>query len=150
MITQGAVQRGRKSFARRALGAAFAELTAADHDEPLVAEDLERLGMAAALIGKDEESDDIRTRAHHAYLRTGDAPGAARVAFWLAMALFNRGEHARGGGWMARAQRVLEESQQDCAERAYPLIAMALQSLERGDVQGAQAALEEAGNVGER
>src|SRR5919201_431513 len=132
MITQGALQRGRESFARRAWGAAFAKLTAAD------------------LISKDEESDDIRTRAHHEYLRTGDAPGAARVAFWLAMALFNRGEHARGGGWMARAQRVLEESQQDCAERAYPLIAMALQSLERGDVQGAQAALEEAGNVGER
>jgi hypothetical protein len=150
MTTEGALERGRESFARQAWGEAFAELTAADHDEPLAAEDLERLGMVAALIGKDEESDDIRTRAHHEYLRMGDSSGAARVAFWLAMALFNRGEHARGGGWIARVQRVLEESQQECVERAYPLIPMALQSLEQGDVQDASAAFEEAGKLGER
>src|SRR5206468_1912178 len=43
MSTDSALDRGRKSFDRRAWGAAFAELTAADQDEPLGPEDLERL-----------------------------------------------------------------------------------------------------------
>jgi len=33
---------------------------------------------------------------------------AVRCAFWLAYALLNKGELARGGGWLARARRLLE------------------------------------------
>ena len=42
MATQSALDRGRESFRRRAWGAAFAELTAADQDEPLSPLDAER------------------------------------------------------------------------------------------------------------
>ncbi|HEY7283659.1 MAG TPA: DNA-binding response regulator, partial [Actinomycetota bacterium] len=99
----GALERGRDSFARKAWGAAFAELSAADADAPLQPEDLRLLETSAALIGKDDEAEHYGTRAHHALLRRGDRPGAARAAFWLGMRLFNQGEMAKGGGWLARA-----------------------------------------------
>jgi DNA-binding CsgD family transcriptional regulator len=150
MSTDSALDRGRESFRRRAWGAAFAELSAADHDEPLGPEDLERLGRAAALIGKDDESDDIATRAHHEFLRLGDPARAARTAFWLGMSLLQRGEVARSGGWLARARRVLDEAQLDCVEQGYLLVPLALQTMAQGDAQGAFATFEQAGKIADR
>jgi DNA-binding NarL/FixJ family response regulator len=150
MTSHSALERGRASFARRAWGAAYAELTAADQDEPLRPEDLERLGVAAALIGKDAESDDIATRAHHEYLLLGEPARAARAAFWLGMSLFNRGEMSRSGGWMARAKRVLDEYGQECAERGYLMVPTALMTIDGGDPQGGFAIFEQVGKIGER
>jgi DNA-binding NarL/FixJ family response regulator len=150
MTSHSALERGRASFARRAWGAAYAELTAADQDGPLGPEDLERLGVAAALIGKDEESDDIATRAHHEYLLLGEPARAARAAFWLGMSLFNRGEMSRSGGWMARAKRVLDEYGHECAEHGYLMVPMALMTIDGGDPQGGFAILEQVGKIAER
>jgi DNA-binding NarL/FixJ family response regulator len=151
MTTDSALDRGRASFARRAWGAAFAELTAADQDEPLEAQDLERLAVAAAMVGKDDESDDIATRAHHEFLRVGDLPRAARAAFWLGMSLFNRGEMSRAGGWMARAKRVLEDYGRECAEQGYLMVPVALMTMEQGgDAQGGYAIFEQIGKIAER
>jgi len=150
MTTDNALDRGRESFQRKVWGAAFAELTAADHDQPLGPEDLVRLGMAAALIGKDDESHDLRTRAHHEFIRLGDPAAAARVAFWLAMSLLNRGEMSRAGGWLARAKRILDEAQQDCAEQGLLLMPVALQTMDQGDARGAYALFEQAGKIAER
>jgi DNA-binding CsgD family transcriptional regulator len=151
VATESALDRGRASFARRAWGAAYAELTAADQDEPLAPEDLERLSMAASLIGKDDESDDIGTRAHHEHLRLGNPGQATRVAFWLGMSLFNRGEMARGGGWMARANRILEESGQERVEQGYLMVPVALMTMEQaGDAQGGFAIFEQIGKIAER
>jgi len=150
VTTDNALDRGRESFQRKQWGSAFAELTAADLDEPLGPEDLERLGVAAALIGKDEESDDLSTRAHHEFLRLGNPARAARAAFWLGMSLFNRGEMSRAGGWLARAKRVLDEAQQDCVEHGFLLVPMALQTMDQGDAQSAYAIFEQAGKMAER
>jgi DNA-binding NarL/FixJ family response regulator len=151
MATDSALDRGRESFRRRAWGAAFAELTAADQDQPLGPRDLELLAMASALIGKDDESDDITIRAHHENLRLGDLPRAARAAFWLGMSLHNRGEMARSGGWMVRANRVLEEYGQECAEHGYLMVPVALMTMEQaGDAQGGFAMFEEIGKIAER
>jgi DNA-binding CsgD family transcriptional regulator len=68
----------------------------------------------------------------------------------LGMTLFDRGEMARGGGWMERANRVLEEAQQDCVERGYLLVPMALQAMDQGDAQSAFATFEEADVIAER
>jgi len=38
-------------------------------------------------------------------------------AFWLAFHFLNRGDFARGGGWLARARRLLDDGQHDCAEQ---------------------------------
>src|SRR5436190_9718401 len=123
-----ALERGRESFARRAWGAAFAELSAADADGPLGPEDLQLLATSAQLIGKDDETEHSTTRAHHEFLRRGDRPAAARAAFWLGMNLFNRGEPAKAGGWLARAKRVVDEAGEECVEQGYLLVPMALQA----------------------
>ncbi|MFL5797643.1 MAG: LuxR C-terminal-related transcriptional regulator [Actinomycetota bacterium] len=146
----GALERGRESFARKAWGAAFAELSAADADGPLGPEDLELLATSAALIAKDDETEHYATRAHHEFLRRGDRPGAARAAFWLGMQLFNQGEPARAGGWLARAARVLDEADEECVERGYLLVPMALQAADSGDHRAAYGIFEQAGSIAER
>ena len=49
---------------------------------------------------------------------------------------WQQGELAQAGGWLARANRLLEH-EQECAERAYLLIPVALQHLVAGDTRGA-------------
>ena len=45
---------------------------------------------------------------------------AARCALWLAFHLGSAGELAQAGGWLARANRLLEHEPPDCAERGLP------------------------------
>ena len=107
-----------------------AHLSAADREAPLEPEDLERLATAAYLSGKD--SDDIWARAHHGFLDRGDREQAARCAFWLAFGLLDRGDLARSGGWLSRAQRLLDEGKYDCVLRGYLLLPVALRHIVRG------------------
>ena len=104
-----ALDRGRGSFGRHAWADAYSGLSAADHEAPLSPEDLERLAVAAYLAGRDDDGADISARAYHEWLHLGDAPRAARCAFWLGFTLLHRGELARGGGWLARARRLLDD-----------------------------------------
>jgi len=55
----GAVDRGRESFGRRAWGDAWSQLSAADREVQPELGGLERLAVAAFLIGRDEESVDV-------------------------------------------------------------------------------------------
>ena len=96
MTTADTLDQGRASFGRRAWGAAYAQLSAADREAPLEPQDLERLTVAAHLVGRDDACADAWLRAHRAYLRLGDAAGAARCAYWLAQGYLNRGEPAHG------------------------------------------------------
>ena len=105
--------------------------------------------MAAHLIGRDREGEDATARAHQEYLRLGDAARAARCAFWLGMGLLNRGEMARGAGWLGRSRRVLEEAQLDCVEQGFLLVPLALQSLDGGDLEAAYASFDQAGKIAE-
>jgi DNA-binding NarL/FixJ family response regulator len=145
-----ALERGRECFERRAWAEAFAQLSAADREAPLPAEDLERLATAAYLIGREDDSTDVGARAHHAYLAQGDVPRAVRGAFWLASGLLNRGEAARGGGWLARARRLLDDLGQDCVEQGYLLFPVGMERLVEGDAAAAAAHFEQAAGIGER
>lgn len=124
---------GRRAYQQRAWGEAYAHLSAADRQGPLAAGDLDRLGMAAYLTGGTEIAADTWERAHHAYLAVGEVTQAVRCAVWLALTLLLGGEHARGGGWLARAQRVLEQASLDCVEHGYLRLPVALQALYGGD-----------------
>jgi DNA-binding NarL/FixJ family response regulator len=156
MTTADALDRGREAFARQAWGDAYAHLSAADREAPLAVEDLERLAVAADLIGREAECTDLWARAHHEWLRQAGAAGAAdtaravRCAFWLAMGLRRRGELARAGGWLARARRLLDDGQLDYAEQGYLLLPGALQCLNGGDPAAASANFERAAAIGDR
>jgi DNA-binding CsgD family transcriptional regulator len=144
-----ALDRGREFFGRHAWADAFAELSAADREAALTLEDLERLAVAAYLVGADGDSDDAWLRAHHECLRLGYVVRAARCAGWLAQGLLLRGEMARGGGWLARAQRLLDEAQDDGVGRGYLLVPAALQCFDE-DPAAAHATFERAAGIGVR
>jgi DNA-binding NarL/FixJ family response regulator len=150
MTAADALDRGRESFGQQAWGDAFALLSAADRESPLEAEDLERLAWAAFLIGRDDDGADAGARAHHAFLRRGSVERAVRGAFWLAFSFLNRGEVARGGGWLARARRLLDDLQRDCVEQGYLLWPEGMQRLVEGDAAAAAASFDQAAKIGER
>jgi DNA-binding CsgD family transcriptional regulator len=144
------LDRGREFFGRHMWGDAFAELSVADRAGSLVLEDLERLAIAAYLVGADADSDDAWLRAHHECLRLGDVVRAARCAGLLAQGLLLRGEMARGGGWLARAKRLLDEVDHDGVERGYLLLPIAIQSFHSQDPATAHATFERAASIGVR
>ncbi|MET1082343.1 MAG: LuxR C-terminal-related transcriptional regulator [Burkholderiales bacterium] len=149
MTSSEALDRGRESFASHAWGDAYACLSAADCETPLQGEDLERLAYAAYLTGRDADSEGILTRAHQAFLSRGDPEGAARCAFWLAFALLNSGDFARGGGWIARAQRVLGEGS-ECVVHGYLLMPAGVRRVMEGDADGAYTLFCQAADIGRR
>ena len=112
------VDRGRDAFNRQAWRRAYEDLAGADHEEPLEIDDLERLASAAYLVGRSDESSNAWARAHQECSRIGEVARAARCAFWLAFALLNHGELARGGGWVDRAQRLLDDRKLAASSRA--------------------------------
>lgn len=146
----GAIERGRAAFARQEWGAAYHELVAADGVSPLEPADLERLATTAYLFGRDVDSADVWARAHHAFLERGERERAVRCAFWLALGLLLKGEEARGGGWLARARRLLDDGPHDCVEQGYLLVPIGLGRLAGGDGAGAYATFEQAGGIGDR
>ena len=133
MTTADPLEKGREAFSRRAWTAAYTELTAADRDRALGPADLERLAVAAYLIGRDDESADAWARSYRAYADEGEVNRAALCGFHLGMGFMNQGEMARASGWFARAERLLDESGLDCVARGYLLVPDALRSLMAGD-----------------
>jgi DNA-binding CsgD family transcriptional regulator/tetratricopeptide (TPR) repeat protein len=150
MATADGLERARDSFGGSAWADAYTELSAVDRESPLAPADLERLAMAAFLLGRDDDSADAWARAYHEWLRAPDAARGARCAFWLGMILLHRGEVARSGGWFARARRLLDDGRLDCVERGYLLVPVGLQSLAAGDAAAAHAAFSQAANAAER
>jgi DNA-binding CsgD family transcriptional regulator len=150
MAGADALDQGRRSFARQAWADAYAQLSAAARQAPLEPEDLERLATAAYLIGRDDDAADVGARAHQEFLSRGEVERAVRCAFWLAYGFLERGDQARGGGWMARARRLLDDAQLDCVEQGYLLFPVGLQRLVEGDAAAAAASFDEAIRIGGR
>ncbi|HET7039303.1 MAG TPA: hypothetical protein VFH97_05405, partial [Gemmatimonadales bacterium] len=140
----------RQSFARPAWGEAYAHLAEADRGEALPPDRVQDLAVAAYLTGRETESFDAWARAHRAYLERGDLPAAARCAYWIVSALLERGDHAQAGGWLARAQRLLDEERLDCVERGYLLVPDALRRLAAGDAAGGRDVFHQAAETGRR
>ena len=57
---------------------------------------------------------------------------------------------SRGGGWVHRAQRLLDDGQLDCVEQGYLRYCAALRSVFEGDVEAAHAGFAEAARSGDR
>jgi DNA-binding CsgD family transcriptional regulator len=142
--------RGRQLFERRAWGESYRLLEAYDREAPLDPEDLERLATAAFLIGRDEESEAFRARAHQIFLSRGNIEGAASSASWLAFGLVWRGAMAPASGWLARAARILDEAHLDCVVRGYLLIFEAIHRIVKGDPAGGHEAFTQAADFANR
>ncbi len=150
MGTAGSLERGREAFAQRAWAEAHDQLSAADADESLATDDLERLAMAAYLIGESDTAVATWERAHQRLLEDGEIARAVRAAFWVAFALLHRGDMAQGGGWLARAQRLLDSGDHDCVERGYLLFPAGLRSVIEGEPGRGVEIFAQAAEIGER
>jgi DNA-binding CsgD family transcriptional regulator len=111
---------------------------------------LERLAIAATLTGHEDDGDAAWARAFRELARRGDGPRAARCAFWLAVGLLNRGEAARGEGWLARARRQLEDGPHECAELGYVALPGAIGQVYGGQHAAAAETASTAAAIGER
>jgi ATP/maltotriose-dependent transcriptional regulator MalT len=141
--------RARGSFERRMWGDAFDQMSAAHREGQLDAEDLERLAVAAYMVGRDDACEEAWTAAHHAWLARGEPKRAARCAFWQALGLFFRGDLAPAMGWVARGGRLLEKSGRDCVEQAWLPMLTALPRLFEGNAD-VYSSFVEAGEIAAR
>jgi DNA-binding CsgD family transcriptional regulator len=140
---------GHEAFERRSWAAAYSHLSAADASSSLDAATIERLAVAAFLIGHDREALDLWTRAHHQYLRNGQTLEAVRSAGWLAFLFMFREDMAQSSGWLARGRRLLE-GQPENAAAAYLLTVEALRTHWSGDSTAARPMFEEIETLGRR
>ncbi|HEX5533703.1 MAG TPA: response regulator transcription factor [Actinomycetales bacterium] len=144
------IDAARDAYDRRSWLRARELLQRADAAQPLTPADLEMLATASALAGFADVGIDLLAGAHQQYLAAEDYEAAARCAWWAGMNLNHRGENARGGAWLARAARIVEEHQLDCAQTGYLAIPAALGSLMAGDQAAAVAGFRRAAKYGER
>jgi class 3 adenylate cyclase len=99
---------GRSAMDRHAWAEAIDAFKAADHDGGLEPGDLEHLGTAAWWAGRPDEATEALDRAFNGYTEAGQATDAARAAMTLGYQAFRRQAPSVGGGWLARAARLLE------------------------------------------
>jgi DNA-binding CsgD family transcriptional regulator len=144
------LDRGREAYAGQAWSEAWESLSAADRGEPLGAEDLELLATAAYMIGREADFLATLERAYRANLDAGDQPAALRCAFWVGINLARAGEMGRAGGWLGRAQRLLDSEGGDRVERGYLLLPRMFEQEASGDWEAAVATAAEAAAIGER
>ena len=144
------VERGRDAFDRLEWADAHALLSEADLEHPIGLEDLERLAIAAHLIGRYGESAALAKRSYQEAARVGDIGRAARSAFWIAVEHLGNGELAPAAGWLARAERLVGTETTERVETGYLLVAAAVRSLAEGDAASAQTMYERAAEIGAR
>lgn len=140
---------GRRAFDDRSWALAYDRLASADRQQPLTPEDLDRLALAAHMLGHDDEAAESWMRALREWSEI-NPPRAARCALWYGLCLMFKGDLAPAMGWVARGARVLEESSADCAEQAFLLVLIGLETLFGGDPAAARPPLAQAAEVARR
>jgi DNA-binding CsgD family transcriptional regulator len=116
----------------------------------LEAADLDRYAESAMMLGRLQEYFAIRERAHDEALERGDLVGAAMAAFWGGMQRVVAGDVAAGGGWLARAGRLVAEDGSDSLPAAYMSIAGSFEAMSSGDLEGCLGLLDRAVAAGRR
>ena len=141
--------RAREAYDRREWLATYDGLSNAAPDE-LTAEDFARLATAAYLLGRRNDCVQALQRAYQLNTDAGEVLAAVRSAFWLAFVLLTSGETAVGGGWVARAQRLLTEVDGDVVERGYLLVHQMFRHIFAGELDIALRLAEQIVGYGRR
>jgi DNA-binding CsgD family transcriptional regulator len=140
----------RAKYETRAWNDAYSGFAAADRDGLLDGADLERLAIAAHLLGRTDEAHSAGSRAHLESVKNGDVARASRAAIWLGLDLLERGEFAQGSGWIERASRLIDETAYDGPECGYLLVPRAIQHVAEGDIPAALVLFESVAAVADR
>jgi ATP/maltotriose-dependent transcriptional regulator MalT len=144
------LERGRDAYARLAWTEAYEAFRRVDAAKELSVDDVELLGVSAAMLGRDDEWMRCLERAHRLHLEAGYELRAVRCGFWIGMGLAVRGEIGPATGWFTRSQRLLEHADADCVEHGYLLVPAAFRLEFEGDGGAAAETFRRAAEVGER
>src|SRR5262249_38534856 len=144
------LERAREAYAGRSWLAAYEAFAQADEAAPLAPEDLELSSTTARMLALDDEAVELLERAHHAYAERGETVRAAYCAGWVGMSLAYRGAVGPAGGWLARAERLLEDVPEETAVHGYALLPVMFRKEAAGDLEGAAATAAEAAGIGRR
>jgi DNA-binding CsgD family transcriptional regulator len=146
----GKLARGLDFYARQAWRDAYDALTAADRSAPLDPREVELLANSAYMLGREQEYRELLERAYRGRLEAEEPLAAVRCAYGIGVTLALQGEFGRAGGWLGRAQRLLDRDGTDCVERGYLLVARVIEHQADGELDRAAASAAEAVAVGER
>jgi ATP/maltotriose-dependent transcriptional regulator MalT len=127
----------RAAYAAREWEHAHAAFAAAEAEAPLDAEDYDHFAITAHMLGRLEDYFAIRERAWARLLERGERLEAAEVALWVGTQKIVQGEIAEGGGWIARAARIVAEDGTDSRAAAFLNVAGAFEAAGRGDLEEA-------------
>jgi ATP/maltotriose-dependent transcriptional regulator MalT len=144
------VERARAAYAERSWLEARDAFSRADEAAPLGPADLELCATTARMLARDEEAVAFLERAHHGYLEAGETARAANCAGWIGMSLAYRGATGPAGGWLARAQRLLEDVPEETAVHGYALLPVMFRHEAAGELEAAAAVAAEAAAIGKR
>jgi DNA-binding NarL/FixJ family response regulator len=145
-----ALERGRDLYAQQSWRRAYDALAEADATTPLAGQDLELAATAAYMIGREDDYLGFLERAHRAHLDAGGEREALRCAFWIGVTLAQAGQMGRAGGWIGRAQRLLERERGDSVDAGYLLIPAIFEREAAGDWEAAAELAGDAAAIGER
>jgi len=143
------LERARAAYESGEWLATFDALAALDQSD-LAPADLERLGTAAYLVGRMDTCVHALQRAYQVQLAGGETMGAVRSALSLGMALNTTGQNAMGAGWVARAERMLDDLGDDTPERGWVFLHLMFGHLARGEFEQAHERAVELTAIGQR
>ncbi|MGH3675496.1 MAG: LuxR C-terminal-related transcriptional regulator [Mycobacterium sp.] len=145
--------RAREAYERREWVAAYEAMSGLGSGpaaRALDGDDFARLATAAYLTGRKNDCIQALQRAYQIHLDAGEPLAAVRCAFWLALVLSTTGEPVVGGGWVARAQRLLDDISGDVVERGYVLIHLMFRHIAAGEFAPAHECAVEITDYGRR
>src|SRR3954452_10700849 len=135
---RGLLERAQVATAVGAWQQAFDLLVEADGKGLLAGSDLPLLGEVAYAAGHLDVTIESWERAHGACMQAGDHLAAAGAAVRVAMhLLFDTALMAPVRGWLARAERLLDGSDQTPAH-AWLAVVRAYERMLTGDLSGAR------------
>jgi DNA-binding CsgD family transcriptional regulator len=150
MADANPLEAGREAFESRAWSRAAAALVEADAADRLAPPDLELLAVASFMVGRIDDYFAALERAYAGWLTDDNVHRAARCAFYVGVHHATRGDVGKAGGWLAKAQRLVDTAGVDCVERGYLLMPKAIQSESANDPEGAYEVASLAAEFGER
>lgn len=133
------VASAREAIQRHAWAEAVQAFTQAERQEPLAPDDLLLLGTAAWWDGQMDEAVEAYERAFDRFLEAGQEGQAAIVALRLCELAMRRMNTAVGSGWLARAERLLEDEPESLAHAWLGFIRAIIAVLAKGEFEQAIA-----------
>lgn len=143
------IEGGRDAVRRHAWSEGVEALTAADREGALSPEDLELLATASWWAGQPDAATEAFERAFAAYSEAGRPIDAARTAMELAYRAFRSLNGPVGGGWLARAGRLLGDVPES-ASHAWLGVFQTLGALMASDIDAGIALADETMEVARR